>query len=128
MLFRRLNSPFCPSWPRLAAGQALGMLALAASPALAQTVPGNSSLAVTPPAAPARSPDQQVATHPRDWSLHFQQTIIDHWHGAIRSSYSSPYSLRARESAKLSLTTTVFVGRRLWRPVHVAGLRLHVAF
>ena len=94
----------------------LAVLPLTAS-ALAQTVPGNTAppAATLPAAAPAPGPDKQDASRPRNWSLHFQQTIIDQWHSEITAPYTGAYSLQARESAKLSLTTTVFLGRRLWR-------------
>lgn len=90
---------------------------------LAQVTPPGATLPATPPAAaPAQEPTHQpdkTSGKPRDWSLHFQQTVIKQWHGEFNSptpdSLLSPLSLRSREKAKLSLTTTLFIGRRLWR-------------
>ena len=84
---------------------------------------------VTPPAtkvpnplpagAPSQKPIQQPAPAdggPRKWSLHFQQTVIKQWHSEFSTLYAdSLLSLQSREKAKLSLTTTLFIGRRLWR-------------
>ena len=83
---------------------------------------------VTPPAVakPGPPPKAASAQEPvhystdslgrlRNWSLHFQQTVIDQWHNNLSNPYAGPYSLQDRESAKLSLTTTLFIGRRLWR-------------
>jgi len=47
--------------------------------------------------------------------VHFQLTTIQQWHSSLRTPYAGPYSLADREKAKLSLTTTAFIGRRLWR-------------
>jgi high affinity Mn2+ porin len=99
---------------------ALSLVVLSATSAIAQNVPGTSATPGTPPAAaPAATPDKQDTARPSNWSLHFQQTIIDQWHSAIKAPYSGPYSLQTRESAKLSLTTTLFLGRRLWRGASV---------
>ena len=57
----------------------------------------------------------QPGEAPRGWSLHFQQTLIDQWHNDLRTPYAGEYSLADRESAKLSFTSTLFIGRRLWR-------------
>lgn len=59
-------------------------------------------------------PSDNLWTNPTGWSLHFQQTIIRQWHANLHSPYSGPNSLQDRESAKTSLTSTAFVGRRLW--------------
>ena len=95
---------------------------LAASPlaTLAQVTPPDTKVPNTPPAAaPSQEPIKQPAKangEPQKWSIHFQQTTIKQWH----SEFSSPYtdsllSLQSREKAKFSLTTTLFIGRRLWR-------------
>lgn len=91
-------------------------LALVASQALAQgqvTPPAS----VTPGKAPAAASAQQPVhhTHDENWSLHFQQTIIQQWHNDLNPRYAGGNSLQARENAKLSLTTTLFLGRRLWK-------------
>ncbi|TPG64440.1 carbohydrate porin [Hymenobacter nivis] len=80
---------------------------------------------VTPPAtalpgqAPAAASAQQPVHHEHDeadnWSVHFQQTVIQQWHNDLSPRYAGDHSLQARENAKLSLTTTLFLGRRLWK-------------
>ena len=81
------------------------------------------SPAGTAPALPAAAASAQEPAH-RDtvadgrrsnWSLHFQQTVIQQWHSELTTPYAGDYSLQDREKAKLSLTTTVFLGRKLWR-------------
>ncbi|TGE05401.1 carbohydrate porin [Hymenobacter fodinae] len=61
-------------------------------------------------------------TQEQPWSLHFQQTLIDQWHAPFSAPYSGAYSLAPREKAKLSFTSTAFIGRRLWSG---AGLYLN---
>ncbi|GAC1588501.1 MAG: hypothetical protein NVS3B25_05190 [Hymenobacter sp.] len=70
------------------------------------------------PATSADAPVHQAANQPNKdhgWSLHFQQTIIKQWHSEFASPYDDTLSLQPREKAKLSLTTTLFIGRRLWK-------------
>ena len=91
--------------------------------AFAQVTPPGTTVPTTPPAAaPAQEPIRQpesASGRPRNWSLHFQQTVIKQWHAEFDSptpdSLLSPLSLQSREKAKLSLTSTLFIGRRLWR-------------
>ena len=74
---------------------------------------------VTPRQQPAGASAQEPVHHEHDasenWSLHFQQTIIQQWHNDLSPRYEGDHSLQARENAKLSLTTTLFLGRRLWK-------------
>ena len=97
----------------------LGSVLLLAGPANAQvTPPGTATPATPPPAAPSQEPIRQPSAAPakaRNWSLHFQQTLIDQWHNNLSTPYSGDYSLADRESAKLSFTSTLFIGRRLWK-------------
>ena len=92
---------------------------LLAGPALAQVTPPGTATPATPPtAAPAQKPIHQpgdTLEKSRNWSIHFQQTLIDQWHTALSTPYAGEFSLADRESAKLSLTTTLFIGRRLWK-------------
>jgi len=89
--------------------------------ALAGTAYGQGQ--VTPPASalpgqqPAAASAQQPVHHVHDenWSVHFQQTVIQQWHQDLSPRYAGGNSLQARENAKLSLTTTLFLGRRLWK-------------
>ncbi|GAC1601170.1 MAG: hypothetical protein NVS3B25_28940 [Hymenobacter sp.] len=82
-------------------------------------IPAGYKGAFPPPAAsPSQEPIQQpvkAAGVTRGWSLHFQQTAIKQWHSEFRAPYTdSLLSLQSREKAKLSVTTTVFMVRRLW--------------
>jgi high affinity Mn2+ porin len=89
---------------------------LLAAPVRAQVTPAGSTTPPTPPtAASAQEPLRQPANKARDWSLHFQQTLIDQWHNNLSTPYAGDYSLADRESAKLSFTSTLFIGRRLWK-------------
>ncbi|MBJ6107771.1 carbohydrate porin [Hymenobacter sp. BT523] len=92
---------------------------LLVGPARAQVTPPGGATPVTPPnAASAQEPAHQpndAPGQPRNWSLHFQQTLIDQWHNDLRTPYAGDYSLADRESAKLSFTSTLFIGRRLWK-------------
>nr|WP_262895780.1 carbohydrate porin [Hymenobacter ruricola] len=95
-----------------------GALLLAGRAAAQVTPPGTATPATPPNAAPAQEPAHQpndTPEQPRNWSLHFQQTLIDQWHNDLRTPYAGDYSLADRESAKLSFTSTLFIGRRLWR-------------
>jgi len=97
-------------------------LTLLASPAFAQG-------GVTPPASATPAPSQVPATSAQEtvhheigepgdahgWSVHFQQTVIKQWHSEFHHPYEDSLSLQSRENAKLSLTTTLFIGRRLWK-------------
>jgi high affinity Mn2+ porin len=87
--------------------------------AVAQITPPASA---TPPKEPVAASVPEPIHHPipdstvgHGWSLHFQQTVIDQWHSDLHTPYAGAYSLADREKAKLSLTTTLFIGRRLWR-------------
>ena len=97
------------------------LLSLAALPfaTLAQvTLPGTATPTTPPNAAPSQTPirqDNDTPQQPRNGSLHFQQTLIDQWHNDLSTPYSGDYSLVDRESAKLSFTSTLFIGRRLWK-------------
>ncbi len=79
------------------------------------TPPASVTPAQQPAAASAQEPAHQETDSTANWSLHFQQTVIQQWHNNLRPRYVGDHSLAARENAKLSLTTTVFLGRRLWK-------------
>jgi high affinity Mn2+ porin len=71
---------------------------------------------VTPAAAaPPRPTGPGVPAGPRDWSIHFQQTVNKQWHTEFSPPYGDSLSLQTRENAKLLVTATVFLGRRLWK-------------
>lgn len=50
----------------------------------------------------------------KNWSLHFQQTVIPQHKLKINAPYSGDFSLSDTAETQTSLTTTIFVGRRLW--------------
>ena len=100
-------------------GLALLAVALPVATALAQvTPPGLTPPAQIPTAVPAQIPNEPAIKPNGErskWSLHFQQTVIKQWHSDLSPKYEDSLSLQARESAKLSLTTTLFIGRQLWK-------------
>ena len=99
------------------------LLCLLPGLAWSQVTPPTEKVPPTPPAtAPAETPIRQPTPRGNTesgWSVHFQLTTIKQWHTEFSSptpdSLLGPYSLQSREKAKLSLTTTAFIGRRLWK-------------
>ncbi|MCW3126267.1 MAG: high affinity Mn2+ porin [Bacteroidetes bacterium] len=53
------------------------------------------------------------------WNIHFQSTVIGQWHPAFHSPYVGQNSMVPREGAKVSITTTIFAGVRLWKGAEV---------
>jgi high affinity Mn2+ porin len=51
----------------------------------------------------------------KSWSIHFQQTIIPQHKFRINAPYSGENSLVDTAETQTSLTTTIFLGRRLWK-------------
>lgn len=51
----------------------------------------------------------------QNWSFHFQQTSVYQWHYDFPAKYSSDYSLSDKEEDAISLTSTLFIGRKLWK-------------
>ncbi len=52
----------------------------------------------------------------RNWSYHFQLTAINQAHPSFNAKYEGENSLSSEaENKKLSLTTTLFVGHKLWK-------------
>jgi len=49
------------------------------------------------------------------WNFHFQQTIVIQYHPDFTAKYSGANSLETSEPAQTSLTSTFFIGRRLWK-------------
>ena len=49
------------------------------------------------------------------WSLHYQFTSIVQAHPAFAAGYSSNNSLRNHPESAVSFTTTLFLGRKLWK-------------
>lgn len=50
-----------------------------------------------------------------NWTAHFQVSFINQWHGSYHFPYGGPSSLDSNSEHALSLTSTFFLGRRLWR-------------
>ncbi len=51
----------------------------------------------------------------RKWTLHYQATVIPQAHADFSADYTGEKSMLTKESPKVSLTTTLFIGRRLWK-------------
>ena len=49
------------------------------------------------------------------WSLHFQATGIEQGHPSFSSPYSNQNSLLAEEDSEETVTSTLFLGRKLWK-------------
>jgi high affinity Mn2+ porin len=58
---------------------------------------------------------QQADSLTQDWNFHFQQTIVVQYHPDFTAKYSGFNSLDTSEPAQTSLTSTFFIGRRLWK-------------
>jgi high affinity Mn2+ porin len=54
-------------------------------------------------------------TNASDWSFHFQQTMIMQYHPDFGAKYSGQNSLDTSEPVQTSITSTFFIGRKLWR-------------
>ena len=57
----------------------------------------------------------------QQWQLHFQQTVVTQHSPGFAAPYSGPNSLRTKEETQTSLTTTFYLGVKLYR-----GLKLYV--
>ncbi len=51
----------------------------------------------------------------KNWSIHFQQTVIPQHKPKINAPYSGEFSLSDSSETQTSLTTTIYLGRRLWK-------------
>jgi high affinity Mn2+ porin len=49
------------------------------------------------------------------WSFHFQCTAIDQYHGKFNAPYSGKNSLQDTTEQDMSVTSTIFLGLRLWK-------------
>lgn len=50
-----------------------------------------------------------------NWSIHAQITTIYQYHPGFKAAYSGPNSLNSNAEGALSLTSTIFLGRKLWK-------------
>lgn len=63
---------------------------------------------------------QSLLDSNKNWSFHFQLTAINQSHPAFKAKYAGYNSLvNEAEHQKLSVTTTLFVGRKLWKNASV---------
>lgn len=51
----------------------------------------------------------------RNWTVHAQLTVVPQYHFNFKAAYSGDNSLQTSENVKTSLTSTVYIGRRLWK-------------
>ncbi len=51
----------------------------------------------------------------KNWTLHFQQTVIPQHKLKLNAPYSGAFSLSDTAETQTSLTTTIYIGRRLWK-------------
>jgi high affinity Mn2+ porin len=58
---------------------------------------------------------QTTFSQDKNWSLYFQQTVIPQHKPKITAPYSGDNSLVDTSETQTSLTTTIFIGRRLWK-------------
>ena len=65
--------------------------------------------------AAAQPPDSSS----QEWNFHFQQTIVVQYHPDFTAKYSGTNSLDTSEPAQTSITSTFFIGRRLWKNAEV---------
>jgi hypothetical protein len=50
-----------------------------------------------------------------NWTIHAQITTVYQYHPAFHAAYSGINSLSNTANGALSLTSTIFVGRKLWK-------------
>ena len=67
----------------------------------------------------AQSDIKAGADSAEKWNTHFQLTVIDQSHPAFSAAYSGQNSLSPNQEEALSTTTTLYVGRKLWKGASV---------
>jgi high affinity Mn2+ porin len=73
-------------------------------------------LCLLPGVATADGPGfDPLSLSPEDWNLHAQATFVGQGRLAIRSPYQGANSLQPQGEFQETITTTLFVGRRLWQ-------------
>jgi len=66
------------------------------------------------------APELEPLTHPEEnWSIHYQITSVTQGDGPFHSPYSGENSLSSNGELRTSMTTTLFLGRRLWRGAEI---------
>jgi high affinity Mn2+ porin len=51
----------------------------------------------------------------KKWNIHFQQTVITQYHPDFKAAYSDTFSLQPKNEGQTSLTSTLFLGAKLWK-------------
>ncbi len=87
-------------------------LALAQQACLQQTPQNPPAEGGEIPSQEENKTDQRKITNER-WNIFWQATSIGQYHGAFRSPYEGPNSLRATPERDVSLTSTLYFGLRL---------------
>ncbi len=63
---------------------------------------------------------QNKSDSSKNWlSFHFQQTTVYQMQPGVSGNYSSDFSLSPKEEDAISLTTTLFLGAKLWKGAEV---------
>jgi high affinity Mn2+ porin len=64
---------------------------------------------------PARAQLSRDSSAIQNWNIHFQQTVVGQHHPHFSAKYSGRNSLQTHSETQTSLTSTLFLGARLWR-------------
>src|SRR5579859_164444 len=80
-------------------------------PGVRNPSPGSATIKSSPDSAIPQSPGDST----EKWTTHFQLTTVYQSHQAFHPKYSGPNSLDTAHEEAYSLTTTLFIGRRLWK-------------
>jgi high affinity Mn2+ porin len=65
----------------------------------------------------AQSQKDTVKSH--RWNIHFQQTVITQYHPTFAAAYSDTFSLQPKGEAQTSLTSTLFMGAKMWKGAEI---------
>lgn len=62
-----------------------------------------------------KTSDKNIIDTSSNWSYHFQLTTIYQTHPSFYALYSGKNSLNSNQEEAMSLTSTIFLGRKLWK-------------
>ncbi|MBS1661336.1 MAG: carbohydrate porin [Bacteroidetes bacterium] len=88
----------------------ISSIAQAQSGAAQPPAPANASSSP----APAQPTQPDALLHDSGWSYHLQFTGILQWHPSFHAPYAGQNSMTSPQERAYSVTTTAFLGRRLW--------------
>ncbi len=71
------------------------------------------------PTLPHEQPAPDEPFTPSNWSIHAQATLIPQWHGYFTSPYEGPNSLLGNPELDASFTSTLFLGKKLWKGAEI---------